>query len=78
MNYVTSTALQGLKDCGDHVNVTVKDKDGNIKEIAEELKTLGNLVKIEPLHHSVGHCYRCNHTVEPIVSKQWFVKMEEK
>ncbi len=46
------------------------------KQIVEELKALGALVKIEPLHHSVGHCYRCNHTVEPIVSKQWFVKME--
>ena len=46
------------------------------KQIVEELKELGALVKIEPLHHSVGHCYRCNHTVEPIVSKQWFVKME--
>ncbi len=46
------------------------------KQIVEELKKLGLLVKIEPLHHNVGHCYRCNHTVEPIVSKQWFVKME--
>ncbi len=46
------------------------------KQIVEELKTLGLLEKIEPLHHNVGHCYRCNHTVEPIVSKQWFVKME--
>lgn len=46
------------------------------KRIVEELKEIGALVKIEPLHHSVGHCYRCNHTVEPIVSKQWFVKME--
>ncbi len=46
------------------------------KQIVEELKQLGVLEKIEPLHHSVGHCYRCNHTVEPIVSKQWFVKME--
>ncbi len=46
------------------------------KQIVEELKTLGLLEKIEPLHHSVGHCYRCNHTVEPIVSKQWFVKMQ--
>ena len=46
------------------------------KQIVEELKALGLLEKIEPLHHSVGHCYRCNHTVEPIVSKQWFVKME--
>ncbi len=46
------------------------------QKIVEELKSLGLLEKIEPLHHSVGHCYRCNHTVEPIVSKQWFVKME--
>ena len=46
------------------------------EKIVEELKELGLLEKIEPLHHSVGHCYRCNHTVEPIVSKQWFVKME--
>ncbi len=46
------------------------------KKIVEELQALGLLVKIEPLHHNVGHCYRCNHTVEPIVSKQWFVKME--
>ena len=46
------------------------------EKIVEELKELGVLVKIEPLHHNVGHCYRCNHTVEPIVSKQWFVKME--
>lgn len=46
------------------------------KQIVEELKALNLLEKIEPLHHNVGHCYRCNHTVEPIVSKQWFVKME--
>ncbi len=46
------------------------------EKIVEELKTLGVLEKIEPLHHNVGHCYRCHHTVEPTVSKQWFVKME--
>ncbi len=46
------------------------------EKIVEELKELGFLEKIEPLHHNVGHCYRCNHTVEPIVSKQWFVKMQ--
>ncbi len=46
------------------------------EKVVEELKELGYLVKIEPLHHNVGHCYRCKHTVEPIVSKQWFVKME--
>ena len=46
------------------------------EKVVEELKNLGALVKIEDLHHNVGHCYRCHHTVEPIVSKQWFVKME--
>ncbi|MDY6367348.1 MAG: valine--tRNA ligase [Clostridia bacterium] len=46
------------------------------EKIVEELKSLGVLEKIEPLHHNVGHCYRCKHTVEPIVSKQWFVKMQ--
>ena len=44
--------------------------------IVEELKELGNLIKIEPYTHNVGKCYRCHHTVEPMVSKQWFVKME--
>ena len=46
------------------------------EKVVEELKGLGLLEKIEPLHHNVGHCYRCGHTVEPMVSKQWFVKME--
>lgn len=47
------------------------------KNIVEELKALGNLVKIEPHNHSVGHCYRCHTVVEPITSKQWFVKMQD-
>ncbi|MBR5192194.1 MAG: valine--tRNA ligase [Clostridia bacterium] len=46
------------------------------EKVVEELKLIGALDKIEPLHHNVGHCYRCKHTVEPIVSKQWFVKMQ--
>lgn len=46
------------------------------KQLVEELKSTGALVKIEPHVHNVGHCYRCGATVEPIVSKQWFVKME--
>ena len=46
------------------------------KKLVEELKELGNLVSVEPHAHNVGHCYRCGSTVEPIVSKQWFVKME--
>ena len=45
------------------------------EKIVEDLKACGALVKIEPHSHNVGHCYRCKSTVEPIVSKQWFVKM---
>lgn len=46
------------------------------ENIVNDLKECGCLVKIEPHAHNVGHCYRCKSTVEPIVSKQWFVKME--
>ena len=46
------------------------------ERIVEDLRACGALVKIEPHSHNVGHCYRCKSTVEPIVSKQWFVRME--
>ena len=46
------------------------------ERIVEDLKACGALVKIEPHSHNVGHCYRCKSTVEPIVSKQWFVRMQ--
>ena len=46
------------------------------KQLLEDLKAGGHLVKIEDHEHAVGHCSRCHTTVEPLVSKQWFVKME--
>ncbi len=46
------------------------------EKIVEDLKACGALIKIEPHSHNVGHCYRCKSTVEPIVSKQWFVRMQ--
>lgn len=46
------------------------------KALVEELKRLGLLEKIEDISHSVGHCYRCDTVIEPMVSKQWFVKMK--
>ena len=46
------------------------------KAIVEDLQTEGALVKIEDYSHNVGTCYRCSTTVEPRVSKQWFVKMK--
>ncbi len=46
------------------------------KQVVAELKAQGLLEKVEEHGHSVGHCSRCNTTVEPMVSKQWFVSME--
>ena len=46
------------------------------KAIVADLEAEGALVKVEDYSHNVGTCYRCKTTVEPRVSKQWFVKME--
>ena len=46
------------------------------KAILADLDELGLLEKIEDHQHNVGTCYRCGNDVEPIVSAQWFVKME--
>jgi len=46
------------------------------KEMIKDLEQQGLLVKVVPHSHNVGQCYRCGTTVEPIISKQWFVKME--
>ena len=46
------------------------------KQVVAELEAQGLLEKVEEHGHSVGHCSRCNTTVEPMVSKQWFVSME--
>ena len=45
------------------------------KLLEKDLEEGGYLLKKQPHAHNVGHCYRCDCTVEPIVSKQWFVKM---
>lgn len=46
------------------------------KQIVKDLDEAGFLLKIEPIKHNVGTCYRCGTVVEPRVSTQWFVKME--
>lgn len=47
------------------------------RRVVEDLKQAGLLVKEEDHHHAVGECYRCGTVVEPLVSKQWFVKMDK-
>ncbi len=60
-------------DCGKYAGMTTMEAR---KAIVADLKEGGYLKEIEPLKHEVGTCYRCHTTIEPMVSKQWFVKME--
>ena len=60
-------------DCGKYAGMTTKEAR---KAILEDLEAGGYIKYIEPLKHEVGTCYRCNTTIEPMVSKQWFVRME--
>ncbi len=46
------------------------------KEIVKDLEAEGALIEIEDYSHNVGTCYRCHTSIEPRLSKQWFVKME--
>jgi valyl-tRNA synthetase len=46
------------------------------KQILKDLEKGGYLVKIDPYKHRVGHCYRCQSVVEPMLSLQWFVKVQ--
>ena len=73
-------------------NIIVIDNDGKItaeggkyagldrfkarEMIVSDLESEGFLVKIEKMTHSVGHCYRCGTILEPVASRQWFVKMK--
>jgi valyl-tRNA synthetase len=51
------------------------DRDDARRRIVELLEQQDLLVKVEPYHHSVRHCYRCHTIVEPRLSDQWFVRM---
>ncbi len=59
-------------DCGKYAGMTTKEAR---KAILEDLKAGGYLKEVEPRKHEVGTCYRCHNTIEPMVSKQWFVRM---
>jgi valyl-tRNA synthetase len=51
-------------------------RDAARKAVVERLKADGCLEKVVPYGHSVGHCDRCDTPVEPLLSTQWFVRME--
>ena len=47
------------------------------EEVLRALEEKGLLEKVEEHRHAVGHCYRCGVVIEPLVSRQWFVRMKE-
>jgi valyl-tRNA synthetase len=60
---------------------SIPELDGKTVPQAREaivgmLKTAGALQKVDPYHHSVGHCSRCGAVIEPLVSAQWWVRMK--
>lgn len=56
--------------------VSLTREEARVK-VVKDLEKLGYIEKIEDYEHNVGCCYRCHTSIEPIVSKQWFVSMEE-
>lgn len=66
-------------------NATINENGGKYEgldryeareKIVKDLEEQGLLLKVEEHVHNVGHCYRCDTVVEPLLSEQWFVKME--
>lgn len=62
------------KLAGKYAGITVKEAR---KQVIEDMEKIGILEKVEPYTHNISYCYRCNTVLEPILSKQWFLKMSE-
>ncbi len=60
-------------DCGKYAGMTTVEAR---KAIVADLEAGGYIKSIEPIKHEVGTCYRCHNSIEPMVSKQWFVRMQ--
>ena len=73
---VINVLTPDAKIVDDYPKYTGMDRYEARKAIVKDMEAEGALVEIEDYSHNVGTCYRCGTTVEPRVSKQWFVKME--
>ena len=73
---VINVMTDDAKITDDYPKYAGMDRYEACKAIVADLEEEGALVKIEDYSHNVGTCYRCGTTVEPRVSKQWFVKMK--
>ena len=73
---IVNVMTEDAKIVEDYPKYAGMDRYEARKSIVEDLEAEGALIKVEDYNHNVGTCYRCNTTVEPRISKQWFVKME--
>ena len=74
---VITVLTEDAKITEDYPKYAGMDRYEARKEIVKDLEEGGFLIKVEDYNHNVGTCYRCGTTIEPRVSLQWFVKMEE-
>ena len=74
---VINVMTEDAKIVDDYPKYAGMDRYEAREAIVKDLEAEGALEKIEDYSHNVGTCYRCHTTVEPRVSKQWFVKMKE-
>ena len=74
---VINVMTEDAKIVDDYPKYAGMDRYEAREAIVKDLEAEGALVKIDDYSHNVGTCYRCHTTVEPRVSKQWFVKMKE-
>ncbi len=66
-----------MKHCPEvHVDVQGLTREEARQKTVELLEYNNRLVRIKPIEHNVGKCQRCNTTIEPLLSEQWFVRME--
>ena len=63
-----------MKNCGKYAGMTTAECR---KEIVEDMKKMGLIEKVEDYEHNLSICYRCDHPIEPLISKQWFINVDK-
>ncbi len=63
-----------MKNCGKYYGLTTEQCR---REIVKDMEEMGLIEKIEDFKHNLSVCYRCGTTIEPLISKQWFINVEK-
>lgn len=63
-----------MANCGKYAGMTTEECR---KEIVKDMEEMGLIEKIEDYNHNLSICYRCSHSIEPLISKQWFINVDK-